>query len=296
MNPLPRHAAQSALRRTLRHLHFVLLAAMFLAGLAPAMARDVAAGVAAAAPRPAGAVLDGLRQDPAMAFGHYTFAVMWLPGICTSWTDEAAVCDAARGSSATQRFTLHGLWPSRPRTLIERDIAAPVWWRQGCHLFDTPPSDTPPACSLPPLSLPAPLRERLDRDMPLARTCLDRHEYDKHVACFGPAPAPFFATALDLLDALNATPFARWVSAHAGQTVPRQAIERAFARGFGLPDASALQLQCAARPGAARKDQLEQLWFTIATDRLAAFPAALSFAPGRRGNCAAQVHIATLPD
>ncbi|MGE0072346.1 MAG: hypothetical protein AB7S55_04720, partial [Thiomonas sp.] len=98
------------------------------------------------------------------------------------------------------------------------------------------------------------------------------------------------------LDALNATPFARWVSAHAGQTVPRQAIERAFARGFGLPDASALQLQCAARPGAARKDQLEQLWFTIATDRLAAFPAALSFAPGRRGNCAAQVHIATLPD
>jgi len=85
--------------------------------------------------RPAGVVLEGLRDDPQMAFGHYTFAVMWLPGLCQTWSDIATLCAAQRGSPAMRHFTLHGLWPSRPRGLVEQGIPPVQWWRTGCYRF-----------------------------------------------------------------------------------------------------------------------------------------------------------------
>lgn len=239
-------------------------------------------------------VLQGLRDDPRMVFGHYTFAVMWLPGLCQTWSDIAAVCAAPQNRAAMHRFTLHGLWPSRPRELIEQGVPAPQWWRTGCYRYSHG-NESPPACSLPPLDLPAPLQRRLQADMPLTATCLDRHEYSKHIACFGPQPVPFFTAALDLLDAVNRSAFAHWVADHAGQRVQREAIERAYARAFGLPDARSLQLECEARPGSHRRDVLTQAWITLATDRLAEFPAPAAFAPGLRGNCAAKVWIAAAP-
>ena len=79
--------------------------------------------------RPAGVVLEGLRDQPQMVFGHYTFAVMWLPGLCQSWSDIATVCAAQLGKPAMREFTLHGLWPSRPRELVEQAVIPVQWWR-----------------------------------------------------------------------------------------------------------------------------------------------------------------------
>ncbi len=280
----------SVISRVGRRLTLSLLAAATLSA-APGWAREVA-------PKPtlppAKVVLEGLRDDPRMAFGHYTFAVMWLPGLCQTWSDIDAVCAAAQNRAAMQRFTLHGLWPSRPHELIEQSVPAPQWWRTGCYRYSHG-NESPPACSLPPLDLPAPLKQRLQADMPLVATCLDRHEYSKHIACFGPQPAPFFTAALDLLDAVNRSAFAHWVASHSGQRVPRQAIERAYAQAFGLPDARSLQLECESRHGQHRRDVLTQAWITIPTERLAEFPAPAAFAPGRRGNCAAKVWIAAAP-
>ena len=244
--------------------------------------------------RPAGVVFEGLRDDPQMSFGHYTFAVMWLPGLCQTWSDIATVCAAQRGSPSMRQFTLHGLWPSRPRELVEQGTPPLQWWRTGCYRYSHD-NAVPNACALPALPLPPSLRQQLETHMPLTATCLDRHEYTKHIACFGPTPQQFSTAALDLLHAVNASGFSRWVHDHAGQTVSRKAIERAYARSFGLPDARSLQLQCESSSGHSRRDVFAQAYLTIATDHLAEFPAPAAFAPGRRGNCAPRVFIAPGP-
>lgn len=241
--------------------------------------------------RPAGVVLEGLRDQPRMAFGHYTFAVMWLPGLCQSWSDIATVCAAQRGKAAMREFTLHGLWPSRPRELVEQGIPPVQWWRTGCYRYSHQ-SSPPDSCALPALSLTPSLQQRLERHMPLAATCLDRHEYTKHIACFGPSPQQFSTAALDLLQAVNASGFSRWVRDHAGQTVSRKAIERAYTRSFGLRNASSLQLQCESKAGSSRRDVFTQAYITISTERLAEFPAPAAFSSGRRGNCAPRIFIA----
>ncbi len=236
-------------------------------------------------------VLAGIKPDPNMAFGHYTFAAMWFPGICQAWSDVGTVCEKERNNAqVNQQFTLHGLWPSRPKSLIDAGIDAPTWWRYGCYWFDADKT-IPDSADLPPLKLPSTLQTRLNRVMPLTQTHLDRHEYTKHIACFGPTPAQFFNTSSDMIEALNASEFAHWVSAHIGQTVSRQAIQTAFSKGFGQQNASAMQLRCTSMPNSSVNNILTEIWFTIPTEKLDQFPKPESFGPGLRGNCATKIRI-----
>jgi len=236
-------------------------------------------------------VLNGIKPDPRMAFGHYTFATMWFPGICQAWNDVGDVCEKERHNpQVNQQLTLHGLWPSRPQSFIDAGIDAPTWWHYGCYWFDND-KKIPESADLPALELPDALQVRLKEVMPLMQTHLDRHEYSKHIACFGPSPAEYFSTATDMLNALNASAFARWVSAHRGETVSRKALQTAFIEGFKQPDARAMQLRCASKPNNPIKDILTEIWFTIPTDQLSQFPNPVSFGPGLRGNCAEKIHI-----
>ena len=57
--------------------------------------------------------LAGLNNKPGMAFDHYTFAALWMPGVCHSWQDIGTICQTTANESPEAReFTLHGLWPS----------------------------------------------------------------------------------------------------------------------------------------------------------------------------------------
>jgi ribonuclease I len=240
-------------------------------------------------------VLEGIKPDPQMAFGHYTFATMWFPGVCQAWRDVGAVCaKELHNPTVNQRLTLHGLWPSRPKLLIDADIKAPTWWHYGCYWFDAE-QKIPESATLPPLDLPKALQTELDRVMPLTQTHLDRHEYTKHIACFGPTPAQYFSTATALLAAVNASSFGEWLGAHQGQTVSRAAIQTAFKQSFKQADARAMQLRCAAKPGSRTNNILTEIWFTIPTDQLERFPAPQSLGAGLRGNCAARILIAKPP-
>lgn len=266
------------------------VAALFLALLLALTAQTCSARTAAALPEG----LPGLSNQPSMVFDHYTFAVMWLPGLCLSWNDIDDVCQRERHNpTVMQHFSLHGLWPSLPHGLAQSGMQPPTWWHYGCYWYQ-PGRNVPDSCSLEPVPLPNELRQRLDAAMPLTATCLDRHEYSKHVACFGPPAAGFFAKAITLLDRLNATPFAQWVSAHRGQTVSRHALQRAFMHSFRQTDARALELRCGAQAGHGRKvrDLLTQVWITIPSDRLDRFPQPNSLGKGRRGNCASRIRIA----
>lgn len=243
-------------------------------------------------PQPEG--LPGLHHTPNMYFDHYTFAAMWLPGLCLSWSNIVDVCQRERNNSAVmQHFSLHGLWPSLPRGLAKSGMSPPTWWHYGCYWYK-PNHDVPDSCSLPPISLPNVLRLRLDAVMPLTTTCLDRHEYTKHIACFGPTAAGFFRKSITLLARLNDTVFARWISTHRGQMVTRKAIQQAFMRSFHQANARALELRCDRRSLGTdqRRDVLTQVWITIPSYRLDDFPQPNSLGVGRRGNCSSQILIA----
>lgn len=103
-------------------------------------------------------------------FAHYTFALTWQPGFCST----GAGC--LSGQPHTALIGLHGLWASRPQALISRGISAPQWWSRGCDYFHH--SDRAPRLSQA-------ILEQLRAVMPHLKYSLLTHEYDKHVQCFG---------------------------------------------------------------------------------------------------------------
>lgn len=235
----------------------------------------------------------GANRD--MRFEHYTFALIWQPGACLVHAKLAGPDCAQRTlvTVSSRQWSLHGLWPSIPGELSRQGIAPPTWWHYGCYFFHL--QHTIPAarsCQNPALDLQPEVRTRLAQAMPAARSCLDRHEYYKHAACYGFKQNSFFRRALNLLRGVNANPFTEFMRGHRGRVVNRAALQQAFRKGFGLSSSKALELRCAARPGIAGKDVLVQAWITLRADRIEQFPAPRSFMPGRRGNCAAQILIA----
>jgi len=204
-------------------------------------------------------------------FGHYTFALTWQPGFCS--TDGGCLPDQPRDVL----IGLHGLWASRPRSLIERGISAPQWWRQGCDYYHH--SDR-----APPLS-PAMLT-RLRHVMPHLKDSLLRHEYDKHVQCFGFDAQRFFAIELRMRRRVVDSAFGRYLSVtDRGREARHADLIRAFVRDFGTDQPLALQLRCG------RNDRgqvvLTQLWITLHTDALSRFPrdGALMNAPIAQDDC-----------
>jgi ribonuclease I len=204
-------------------------------------------------------------------FGHYTFALTWQPGFCS--TDGGCLADQPRDVL----IGLHGLWASRPRSLLARRISAPQWWRHGCDYYHH--SDRGPR-------LPASMLARLKRDMPHLRDPLLKHEYDKHVQCFGFDAATFFRTELAMRRRVLESAFGRYLIVTAqGHEVRHEEVTGAFTRAFGTRQAAALQLRC----GRDRRGEvvLTQLWFTLHTDSTSRFPRdhSLMNAPIAQDNC-----------
>ncbi len=188
-------------------------------------------------------------------FGHYTFALTWQPGICS--TDEGCTSDQPHAPL----IGLHGLWASRPRALIAEGVPLRTWWSKGCDVYHR--SDAPPPIS-------AALRSRLDAVMPHFAHSLLTHEYDKHVQCFEFDPTAFFTTELAMRADVANGPFGRYLVASEGRTVTHSAVMQRFAAVFATKHVTSLQLQCAVdRDG---REVLTQVWMTIDARDLAAFP------------------------
>ena len=233
--------------------------------LALALALGLTAGAAAAAS--AVPLVPARHGD----FGHYTFALTWQPGFCS--TDGGCL----RGQPRDVLIGLHGLWAARPRSLIERRISAPQWWRHGCDYYHH--SDRAPR-------LPAAMLARLDHDMPHLRDPLLKHEYDKHVQCFGFDTATFFRTELGMRRRVLESAFGRYLIHTAqGRQVRHEEVIGAFMRAFGTRQSAALQLRCGRSRGG--EVVLTQLWFTLHTDSTSRFPRGHSLmnAPIPQDNC-----------
>jgi ribonuclease I len=190
-------------------------------------------------------------------FDHYTFALTWQPGICTA--------DCMSDQPHLPLIGLHGLWASRPQSLVAQNVPEQSWWARGCDFYHH--SDEAPALS-------ADLEAKLATVMPHFKKSLLTHEYDKHVQCFGFDPTLFFTTELAMRQAVADSPFGKYLVAQTGATVAHADVIAAFEHDFGTTDARSLNLQCE-RDGAGR-EVLTQFWITIRTSALGAFPAAAS--------------------
>lgn len=208
---------------------------------------------------------------------HYTFALTWQPGFCG--TDGGCRRDQPRDVL----IGLHGLWASRPRSLIDQGISAPRWWQRGCDFYH----HSARAPRLSPTTL-----WRLQRVMPHLRDDLLRHEYDKHVQCFGFDPQTFFDTELLMRQQIVDSAFGRYLTATArGHVVRHTDVNDAFVHAFGTDQTAALQLRCERN----RRGEvvLTQLWITLHTDAISRFPrdGALMNAPIAQDNCPARFRV-----
>jgi len=210
-------------------------------------------------------------------FAHYTFALTWQPGFCST----AGGC--LRDQPRDVLIGLHGLWASRPRSLIARGVSAPQWWRRGCDFYHH--SDRAPP-------LAHAMRARLDRLMPHLKDSLLTHEYDKHVQCFGFDAQRFFATELQMRRQVVDSTFGRYLVVTArGHRVRHADVTAAFMRAFRTDQSSALQLRC--EHDVARGAVLTQLWITLHADALPRFPrgGSLMNAPIAQDNCPARFQV-----
>ncbi len=201
------------------------------------------------------AILALLRPSQHGDFGHYTFALMWQPGICS--TEGGCTADQPHATL----IGLHGLWASRPRALVAKGVPVRVWWSRGCDYY---------AYSTAPPPIPAQLRRELDAVMPHFRHSLLTHVSDKHVRCFGFDPALFFSTELAMRYAVVSSGFGRYLVAHRGERVTQSALGARFESAFTTRDRTSLQLQCGR--DASGRTVLTQFWITIRSQKLARFP------------------------
>ncbi len=200
-------------------------------------------------------------------FDVYTFALTWQPGICS--VDDGPLlgpglhdrCSA--GQAHTPLIGVHGLWPSMPQALIKANVPVQQWFARGCDLLHH--SDEPPALSRN-------LAAQLATVMPQLSSSLLTHEYDKHVQCFGFDPEQFFATELQMRQAVADSAFGRYLVAHAGGTIARDDAHTAFERAFATTDGRALQLECAT--DSTGRAILTQFWITLHASAIGAFPSA----------------------
>jgi ribonuclease I len=188
-------------------------------------------------------------------FSHYTFALTWQPGICT--TDEGCLPNQPR----SPLIGLHGLWASRPQALIRSGITDRTWWSRGCDYYAR-------STAAPPIG--SRLRQTLESVMPHFEHDLLVHEYDKHVRCFGFDATAFFTTELRMRQAVAESAFGRYLVSEAGNMVTHVAVTTHFASAFSTDKRTSLQLQCG-RDSAGRT-VLTQFWITIRTAELGEFP------------------------
>ncbi|WP_240454129.1 ribonuclease I [Halomonas sp. NO4] len=221
-------------------------------------------------------------------FEHYTLALTWHPGFCTTRTNPPRECrEPSLLEERDRGFVLHGLWPSLPERFAERGVDRRRWWAQGCFL-EQPRIEGSFCRAHPPFGFEPPLAEALDDAMPGRASCLDRYQFAKHAACFDLAEEDYFAAAVALLETVNDSAFGAFVALNQGGTVARNDLIGAFEAAFGEDTGRALRLECDGRGNRV----LTEARIAIDAERLADFPAAESLVPQSRGRCATRIRIA----
>lgn len=226
--------------------------------------------------------------DEHPSFDRYVLALSWEPAFCelNYGKPECGALDS--GDFAAWHLSIHGLWPN----------SGPDEGPSYCGVGgSTQEMDRPKSwCSLPEPRLSAETQKALGRTMPGVQSCLERHEWIKHGTCAGIDAEPYFASALRLAAAIEATPLGKTIAGNVGRDLPRGRLIGAFETTFGAGTGKALALICSSRGG---KPYLTEI-------RIALKPSALEGdldgadlyldGPGPAGRCPETVHIDSIRD
>ncbi|WP_245184631.1 ribonuclease T2 family protein [Halomonas salinarum] len=268
---------------------YVLANTLFVLWLGCVMSGAAVARSDTATAEPAkGAALASLATHAGPAdFAHYTLALTWHPGFCSTRRQPPRECrDASLAKGAADGFVLHGLWPSLPARFAAEGVRREQWWRQGCFI-ESPRASGSFCRAHPPFDLPDTLEQSLERAMPGRASCLDRYQFAKHAACLSLPVDAYFAAAVALRDKVNSSAFGAFVNHHRGGDVGRNALIAAFEAAFGEGTGRALRLECGGRGNR----RLTEIRIGIATEHLAIFPSEESLVSLGRGRCATRVQI-----
>jgi|GEM_PF-29057 len=207
----------------------------------------------------------------------YVLAFSWEPGFCQS-NEHRPECRNA----SQHPLTLHGFWPGLPQSLAGQGVGQSQWDREGCFIVTHEHEGSFCSFAQPPLS--SGLRSQLDSAMPGTQSCLDRHEYAKHGACFNVSADQYFGQALRVYNAFQQSEFGQWLVSQQGQSVSRHDILSHFADSFHT-SSRGLTLMCN------RDGELTDIRVGIVGDQLTNFPSSRSFTEAGRGRCGAQISL-----
>lgn len=183
-------------------------------------------------------------------FDQYVLALTWQPGFCQEMRDAGrdlpVECeDPQPVRDQADNLTLHGLWPSQPRSLRpqleERD-----WNGQGCaYLLADRDLNDADKCD-PRYRLRQGTRQELARVMPGANedTCLEHYEFAKHGVCFGFDPDAYFLTAARLSREVRASILGRFLRERTGAKVRLQDFRAVLEAAYGRTAAREADILC----------------------------------------------------
>jgi ribonuclease T2 len=199
----------------------------------------VAGGRAATTPAPAD---QNKPSQPASGKPEYVFALSWQPAFCeTKSSKKECQAQTKAGFDATH-FTLHGLWPQPSANFY-------------CQVAVSDKANDNPAHwqDLPPVNLDADTRSELDQVMPGTASKLERHEWIKHGTCYGKSQQEYFADALNLMRAVNASPVRDLFTKNVGKQLTSDQIRNAFDGAFGVGAGDRVRVSCLVDPSSGRR-------------------------------------------
>lgn len=171
-------------------------------------------------------------------FDTYVFSLEWTPAFCEGKSGLPECTSMTSDRFDARNLALHGLWPDR------NDDASHDYGYCGVDPRTQALDRAPTWCRMPAPGISDGVMSRLTTAMPGTASCLQNHEWYKHGSCSGYSPDEYFARAAELVEAVAATDFGRFLSARVGRTVPASDLLDAFESSFGAGTRRYVSLSC----------------------------------------------------
>ncbi len=169
-------------------------------------------------------------KDGAKLGGAFVLALSWEPAFCETAPRVPECRVQTQTSLDALQFSLHGLWPEQSYCGVDATT------RKADERHDWE--------NLPEVDVSAGLRRELDSAMPGALSGLDRHEWIKHGTCSGTDQQSYYAAALALTEAINASSVPRLFVENLGRALTADTVLKALETDLGAGLRGRVALEC----------------------------------------------------
>ena len=164
----------------------------------------------------------------------YVLALSWQPTFCEGLPGKAECRSQKPDRADAKQFSLHGLWP-QPRRNEFCNVSKSIIALDDAHRWE----------DLPEPELKRATRDALAKVMPGMQSLLERHEWIKHGTCYpGSSAETYFADAVRLTTAINASAVGRFVLAKAGKRIQSSDLRAQFDAAFGAGAGDRVRVAC----------------------------------------------------